>query len=292
MIKINLPLILTNKFRRVGFQATLHKDNIDELCSMDVHHLELGNLVTVEQIPYYKNIVTEANNAQFDCLGILYCDKYTDEETFDNLVYKATRTIQLPVWQVGQEVDLTGGMIGYFGNWGINSIGKYLDLLINAFTIAKSTVKEPKIMVGISGNSGWDIWLREFIALGGMEYCDILGFHNYTYYPYNLNIDKFTRDIRLAKMLVADKPVWLTEFGYIRGDMVSGSQWDSDYYAKQEQYIYSASDVAFANGLGRVYYYGWNPGWLTDLYKNPRGVDIMKNLVERYDNVPREISVE
>jgi len=101
-------------------------------------------------------------------------------------------------------------------------------------------------------------WLREFLAEGGGQYVDIIGYHLYVIPDPPEKIAALAEGVKsvLAEEHV-NRPLWNTETGWSKPKVFA-----SDYEASS--YIARALLLAWTSGFDRFYWYAWdNREWCT-----------------------------
>lgn len=128
----------------------------------------------------------------------------------------------------------------------------YLDMLSTTARTIKAA--NPNAVVVAPGNAGMGIkidWLREFVALGGLQYTDAISAHPYirTELPETLGgqLDELNEMVKAANGGVS-KPIWLTEMGWS-----TVPNWVDD--TAQANFLVRMMSVALGHGVERVYWY-------------------------------------
>jgi hypothetical protein len=158
------------------------------------------------------------------------------------------------------------GRIRYYelwneANWNdffTGTIEKMLELSREAYQVLKEV--DPDIVVvspsaanlAFKGNQGL-IWLDEYLAKGGGDYADVIGYHFY------INVhppERFVPVIRQAREIMAkygqgDKPLWNTEAGWLGNQPVRSDEQASAFVARA--YI-----LHWDAGVSRFYWYSWD----------------------------------
>jgi hypothetical protein len=102
-------------------------------------------------------------------------------------------------------------------------------------------------------------WLNEFLAKGGAQYVDVIGFHFYVTPQPPETMVLLIREVKrvMKENGVAEKPLWNTETGWA-GPKPFPSQ------ELAAAYLVRAQVLAWANGVQRFYWYAWdNHSWVS-----------------------------
>ena len=109
--------------------------------------------------------------------------------------------------------------------------------LIDISTVAAGIIKgiDPNAVIvgpGFLAN-GW-AWFHEFARLGGLSYCDKVGYHAYPSPSQPERTEVYLRRVRASlDVLGINKPLWNTEFGYI-GYTYGGQTFDNFDFRNNE----------------------------------------------------------
>jgi hypothetical protein len=168
------------------------------------------------------------------------------------------------------------GRIHYYEMWNepnlkgfyTGTMTKLLDLVREARQVIRE-VDPSVVVISPSPTSGMNgiSWLDEFLARGGGDYVDIIGFHFYVSpgSPENMvPLVKRAKDI-MEKYDVADKPLWNTETGWLienRNTVVKakGFGFRGKVLTEEEATGYLARSYVlnWAGGVSRFFWYAWD----------------------------------
>lgn len=159
------------------------------------------------------------------------------------------------------------GRIHYYEIWNepnvrgfySGSVAQMVSLAREAYLILKEI--DPSIMVvspSATGGSNGPAWLDEYLAKGGGEYADVIGYHFYvtpsspeTMLPLISKIKSIMEKHNITK------PLWNTEAG-----------WDKKKHFKSDDeaaaYVARSFILNWAAGVSRFYWYAWdNKDWVS-----------------------------
>jgi hypothetical protein len=138
-------------------------------------------------------------------------------------------------------------------------VNQMIDLTREASQIIHEIDADAKIVSPSATTMNGVAWLAEFLAKGGGQYVDVIGFHFYvTPHPPETMVLLIREVKRVMKENGAvKKPLWNTETGW------SGPKpFPSPELAAA--YLVRAQLLAWANGVQRFYWYAWdNHSWVT-----------------------------
>lgn len=123
----------------------------------------------------------------------------------------------------------------------------YFPILKAAYEKVKAASPNTLVLGPANGNQD-DPFLTELYRIGGLNYLDAVTYHPYVPVP-----ELLAPDIQGAQSRIreynngADKPIWLTEFGWTASGGLSE--------ATQANYLVRAEVIALANGVERLFWY-------------------------------------
>ncbi|MBM3334190.1 hypothetical protein FJY63_05970, partial [Candidatus Sumerlaeota bacterium] len=92
-------------------------------------------------------------------------------------------------------------------------LSDYIDLLRTAYQAAKSVDKECLVVGGIAAPPD-SKWVAEFVAKGGLQWCDVMNYHLYPHQGAPDTYEAALRERREAMQRLGQaKPIWVTEIG-------------------------------------------------------------------------------
>jgi len=158
---------------------------------------------------------------------------------------------RIHVYEIWNEANLPGYYSG--------TISQMMALAREAYSILKEVdgnnlVVSPSAMGGSSNLR----WLDDFLAQGGGEYCDIIGYHFYvTPGPPEAMLNLIAQVKQILDRRHVYKRVWDTETGWASGKQFADDDERMGYLARS--YI-----LAWASGIDRLYWYAYdNYNWST-----------------------------
>ena len=101
-------------------------------------------------------------------------------------------------------------------------------------------------------------WLDEFLAKGGGQYVDVIGFHFYVTPQPPETMVLLIREVKrvMKENGLAEKPLWNTETGWAGPKPFPSQELAASYLVR-------AQVLAWANGVQRFYWYAWdNHSWV------------------------------
>jgi Glycosyl hydrolase catalytic core len=108
-------------------------------------------------------------------------------------------------------------------------------------------------------------WLSQFLADGGAQYVDVIGFHFYVAPQPPEAMLPVIQDVRnsMKQAGIGDKPIWNTETGWQAPKPFPSDQLAAAWVAR-------AFILSWAAGVSAFYWYAWdNHGWVTLLTTQP-----------------------
>jgi polysaccharide biosynthesis protein PslG len=153
------------------------------------------------------------------------------------------------------------------------TLEQYVGLLETGYDVIKKADPNAKVLpsamgCGIAQNSksGWvgekawkwhDGWLKPIFST---KKFDVVNVHNY-YYPSEITANGLTfqsylqhvRDLMKASGL-GDRPIWITETGYVSLPTEANGRMDDGSYEKQARWLTEACQQAFESGVERVFW--------------------------------------
>ncbi|MFN3717089.1 MAG: GH39 family glycosyl hydrolase [Thiobacillus sp.] len=146
------------------------------------------------------------------------------------------------------------------------------ETMVQMARIAYETLKaiDPEIIVvspSATGDGRNPEWLDNYLAKGGGQYADVIGYHFYV--PKDspeamLPVIKKVQQI-MQKQGVADKPLWNTETGWwiankttTRRIGAAGADWRNLDDGQAAAYVARALILSWSAGVSRIYWYAWD----------------------------------
>jgi len=125
------------------------------------------------------------------------------EQTVRSVVANAP---DVPAWEIWNEPNAPNFRLGYMDG----TPEHYFDMLKIAYNIIKNESDALVVgpATGPTTDPDWHEWLEDLIALGALDYLDVVSIHLY-YDTVDDNQDHLTQ----VKALVGNKPIWVTEIG-------------------------------------------------------------------------------
>lgn len=157
---------------------------------------------------------------------------------------------------VTQVVTRYKGRIQYYEIWNepndpffySGTAAKMVELAREAYNIIRAIDPQAKVLTPSPYNAGW---LDDYLAIGGAQYADIIGYHNYATPPELLQNDlSNVRAVIRARGVPASKPFWHTEAA--AGNATTPDTLGAAYLAR----FYFLS---YAFGAERYLWYAWGP---------------------------------
>lgn len=141
------------------------------------------------------------------------------------------------------------------------SADKLVEMARQAYFILKEVDPSNQVVSPSPYNMSY---LDYYLALGGGDYADIIGYHFYLSEPPEALANWYLPGVRatLAAHGQASKPLWNTEGGYLRpttpGPKTLSDQTGAAYLAR-------AHLLSWAGGLARFYFYAWDNHTTTNI---------------------------
>ena len=138
-------------------------------------------------------------------------------------------------------------------------IDQMIDLTREAAKIIHGIDAEAKVVSPAATTMNGIPWLVEFLAKGGGQFVDVIGFHFYVTPQAPETMVLLIREVKRAmnENGVASKPLWDTETGWAGPKPFPSPQLAASYLAR-------AQLLAWANGVERLYWYAWdNHAWVS-----------------------------
>jgi hypothetical protein len=153
------------------------------------------------------------------------------------------------------------------------TLEQYLELLEAGYDVIKRADPNARVLPSAMGcgflqnsPSGWvdenawkwhDGWLKPILS---SKKFDVVNVHNY-YYPSEITANGLTfqsylqhvRDLMKASGL-GDRPIWITETGYVSLPTEANGRMDGGSYEKQARWLTEAHEQAFESGVERVFW--------------------------------------
>jgi hypothetical protein len=167
----------------------------------------------------------------------------------------------------------------------------YLDVLRTAYQAAKAADPKCTVIGGIACGSGSN-WGKQFIAQGGLRFCDVTNYH---WYPTREHAEamEFAFNLPLRQMQAAGDatPIWVTEFGLYAedepasipsqaGDHTMNNAMRPDERTASVDLVQLAT-VMFAHGVRKVFFHA---GTCQGFHDNSTG-----NMFFEYGGAPRKM---
>ena len=153
------------------------------------------------------------------------------------------------------------------------TLEEYLELLKTGYDVIKKVDPKAKVLpsamgCGIVRNfqgdttryEAWkwhDRWLQPILST---KKFDVVNVHNY-YFPSDIVANGFTfrsylehiQDL-MKKSGLGDRPIWITEIGYVSSPAEASGRMDNGSYEKQAKWLTEAYQQAFEFGVERIYW--------------------------------------
>jgi hypothetical protein len=149
----------------------------------------------------------------------------------------------------------------------------YLELLKKGYDVIKKADPQARVLPsamgcgivrnfqpGVSQKEAWkwhDRWLQPILST---KKFDVMNIHNY-YFPSDIVANGITFRSYLEhihelmkKSGLADRPIWITETGYVSSPANAGGRMDNASYEKQAKWLAEAYQQAFEFGVERIYW--------------------------------------
>ena len=157
------------------------------------------------------------------------------------------------------------GRIRYYEIWNepnlkgfyTGSVPQMLTLAREAYQILKQV--DPSIVVvspSATGEHNGPGWLEQYLAGGGANYADVIGYHFYVSpNPPEAMVPLIEKVYSIMRKHRVDKPLWNTEAGWDKRKQFAGAD-------EQAAYVARAFILNWAAGVERFYWYAWdNKDW-------------------------------
>jgi polysaccharide biosynthesis protein PslG len=158
-------------------------------------------------------------------------------------------------------------------NFWAGSLADYLDLLKASYRVIKAEDPEAKVLASAMAcgvilnpktplerqrmDARHDEWLEAILATKAF---DVINVHDY-YFPEGPEVNGWSFQGYLQHILaftegfdVADRPVWITELGYVSRPVVTGGRTDNGSPEKQAAWLTAAVQQAQALGVERAFW--------------------------------------
>lgn len=212
------------------------------------------NLSWGTSVPNYSrwdNIFNEARAKGIRLLPMVFhsYNSYTEDKRADYKTYLSSCVSRYGSnavgWEIGNEIDFN------YVKEGRNSPKEYLLLLKDSYETVKLDNPKNQVLLGAMGDIR-NHYLEELLSLGASDYFDILNIHYYSAYsipetiiPFYQKLDSINTQFQL------EKPVWLTETGYIS---YSGAADQDIFYTKLLPDVYKKLGIIIRkHSLGLLY---------------------------------------
>jgi hypothetical protein len=132
---------------------------------------------------------------------------------------------------------------------------RMLVLAREAYTTLKQVDPNIKVISPSPVNANGLDWLERYLKLGGGKYCDIIGYHFYTYHRPETMLQLILPAKELMRRYgVDDKPLWNTESGWIKNPLTDRI----DLVEQAPGWAARAYILNWAAGVQRFYWYAWD----------------------------------
>jgi hypothetical protein len=140
-------------------------------------------------------------------------------------------------------------------NRDIGTPERMLTLAREAYITLKQVDPNIKVISPSPVNANGLDWLETYLKLGGGKYCDIIGYHFYTYHRPETMLQLILPAKELMRKYgVDDKPLWNTESGWIKNPLTDRI----DLVEQAPGWAARAYILNWAAGVGRFYWYAWD----------------------------------
>jgi hypothetical protein len=126
----------------------------------------------------------------------------------------------------------------------------YFNLLKESYETIKATNPDAEVIGPVTAGVPME-WLREFFALGGLDYIDALSVHPYTYPAGPESLDETIAELRAV----------MAEYGTVKPIVISEVGWPTGIAARsidditQAQYLVQSQTIALANDVQQYFIY-------------------------------------
>jgi hypothetical protein len=110
----------------------------------------------------------------------------------------------VPAWEIWNEPNVKKSQLGYMDG----TPELYFEMLKIAYNIIKNETNALVVGPAISSSGLQTDWLQRLVALGALNYLDVVSIH--LYYDTVSTNQKYLTQVR---SIVGDKPIWVTEIG-------------------------------------------------------------------------------
>jgi hypothetical protein len=154
------------------------------------------------------------------------------------------------------------------------TLEEYLELLMVGYDVIKKADPQAKVLpsamgcgivrnykLGLARQEAWkwhDSWLEPILST---KKFDVVNVHNY-YFPSDviangLSFRSYLEHIHelMRKSGLKDRPIWITEIGYVSSPTEADGRMDNGSPEKQAQWLKEAYQQAFEFGVERIYWY-------------------------------------
>ncbi len=140
-------------------------------------------------------------------------------------------------------------------NRDIGTPERMLTLAKEAYTTLKQVDPNIKVISPSPVNANGLDWLETYLKLGGGKYCDIIGYHFYTYHRPETMLQLILPAKELMRKYgLDDKPLWNTESGWIKNPLTDRI----DLVEQAPGWAARAYILNWAAGVRRFYWYAWD----------------------------------
>jgi hypothetical protein len=164
-----------------------------------------------------KKIAAEAGGSRYLADRLVVAQKPRELAAFGRYVEAAVRHFypRVRTIEVLNEPLFTSYALP--ASWG-HTMGDYLELLSTAYERAKSISLDVLVVGGIAAPPDHR-FVREFAAMGGARWCDVVNLHLYPHRGDPLSYEKaFREHWDLLRSKGPERPIWVTEFGLYADD--------------------------------------------------------------------------
>lgn len=167
---------------------------------------------------------------------------------------------RIKLYEIWNEINLTGFYSG--------SLETMVNLVRIAFQVIKQIDPEARLVSpSVTGDGRNPKWLDRYLALGGGQYADVIGYHFYVPRQSPEAMLPLVAEVRaiMQKHGVGDKPLWNTESGWWIDNFASasrlgaaGADWRKLDQGTASAYVARALILGWASGLSRFCWYAWD----------------------------------
>lgn len=167
---------------------------------------------------------------------------------------------RIQLYEVWNEINLKGFYTG--------SLETMIELACIAHQEIKQIDPEAKLVSpSVTGEGRNPEWLDRYLALGGGQYADVIGYHFYVPTRSPESMLPLIEEVRsiMRERGVAHKPLWNTESGWWIENLLpstrlgaAGADWRRLDQRMAAAYVSRALVLGWAAGVSRFYWYAWD----------------------------------